>query len=624
MRQESIPVRRTSAPAGGKRLAKRRRKKRAPLRGKAAIVLAVVLLLFAGYAGLCAWAGAKLPANVAVVLSPSGQEVDLGGLTANQAKDLLARSVELDSERTLTVICAGQGADLDAGCFTADPDSMLQTLAQAEGLMISRPFLVRGLDLLMGRGVDTQPVCIQMDCSYRFTDVGEQQAGALLDAFAQIVAAEPSETTYTVGEESIEVVCGAPGAALNRDTARQAILDALAQGQQSVELVPDPVAPPALDAAALNEEIYTQAEPIKLGRDGAVTPAVVGVSIDVDAAQAALDAAAPGQTLSIPIVRTQPDYALADEEGLLYKDMLSECSSYVGGSSNRVFNVSLAASHCNGTVLMPGDEFSYHAAVGDCTVDEGYAVDLGFAGGKTVDMVGGGICQVSSSLYYCTVYANLEVVERRNHAFTVDYLPAGLDATFYSSTPDYRFRNNTGFPVKITAAVKDRTLTVRFFGTNPDGTYVKTERSQTATVPYTTEYKPDPEIPAGTTKVDVTPYTGLTIEVYRCVYAADGTLLSRTHENTSRYAARNKVVLYNPADAASLGLEVPPTESPSVEPPPVESPSVEAPPSESPAVEVPPSESPAVEAPPAESPSVEAPPEETSAAEDPSEPDTAD
>lgn len=610
MEQVNLPPRRTSGSAGGKRLAHKNRKRRSPSGTRTAVILAAVLLLLAGYAGLCAWAGAKLPAGVTVELQPGGQEIALGGLTAGQAKELLAQSIQMDSSRVLTVTCAGQGAALDAGSFTADPDSMLQTLAQAEDLMIGRPFLLRGLDLLAGRGGAADSVRIQMDRSYCFTEEGEKQADALLDALEQVVAAEPTEATYTVGEESIEVICGVPGAVLNKDTAKETILDALAKGLESVELIPDPVAPKGLDAAALNEEVYTQAEPIKLGRDGAVTPAVVGVSIDVDAAQAALDTAAPGQALSIPLVLTQPDYALADEQGLLYKDMLSECKSYVGGSANRVYNVSLAASHCNGTVLMPGDEFSYHAAVGDCTVDEGYAVDLGFAGGKTVDMVGGGICQVSSSLYYCTVYANLEVLERRNHAFTVDYLPAGLDATFYSSAPDYRFRNDTGFPVKITAAVKDRYLTVRFFGTNPDGTYVTTERNQTATVPYTTEYKPDESIPAGTTKVSVTPYTGMTIEVYRCVHAADGTLLSRTHENTSRYASRNKMILYNPADAASLGLE-----APSVEPPPAESQPVESPPVESPPAESPPVESPPVE-PPVESPPAELPPEES-----PSEPE---
>ena len=226
MEQENLASKRTSGSAGGKRLAKRKRR-RTSSGSKAAVILAAAVLLFAGYAALCTWAGAKLPAGVTVELQPGGQEIALGGLTAGQAKELLAQSIQLDSTRTLSIVCGGHGAALDAACFTADPDGMLQTLGQAEDLMIGRPFLLRGLDLLSGRGAAAGSARIQMDCSYCFTEEGEKQADALLDAFAQIVAAEPAETTYTVEEESIEVICGVPGAVLDKDAAKQTILVAL-------------------------------------------------------------------------------------------------------------------------------------------------------------------------------------------------------------------------------------------------------------------------------------------------------------------------------------------------------------------------------------------------------------
>lgn len=565
---------------------------------KAAIALLVTAaVLFAGYTGLCAWVGAKIPEGTTVELQPGGQTVSLGGLSTAQAKELLGQSMQVDESRTLTVTCDGQQEVVSAQVLAPDPDALLQTLASAEDLAISRPFLTRGLGFLLDRTSAAKPTQLRLDCTYRFSEEGEAQVDALLDKLAGAVKTDPTEPTYTLGEETVEAVSGTPGTYLDVEAAKAAILDAFQQSRDSVTLSLDSVDPPVLDAAALNQEILVEPEPIKIGKDGKVTPAVVGVSIDVDAAQAALDAAAPGETVSIPLVRSQPDYALADSQGLLYKDMLSECKTYVGGSSNRVYNVALAASHCNGTVLMPGDVFSYHAAVGDCTAAEGYREDLGFMNGETVDMLGGGVCQMSSSLYYCTLYANLEVVERSNHAFTVDYLPAGLDATFYSSSPDYRFRNNTDFPVKITAEVENRNLIVRFYGTNPEGTYVTTERSQVAFVPFTTVYTPDPEIPIGTTKVKITPYNGMTIAVYRCVYAADGTLISRTYENTSKYSARNRVILYNPADAASLGLELPPDYQYPVTPDyPVETPpAVTTPPVEpTPPVETP-SEMPSVE-----------------------------
>ena len=107
------------------------------------------------------------------------------------------------------------------------------------------------------------------------------------------------------------------------------------------------------------------------------------------------------------------------------------------------------------------------------------------------------------------------------------------------------------------AYVSGRTLTVQLYGTNPDGVYVTTERSTISNSSYTTVYRPDESVPRGSTKVDVTPYAGRKVVVYRCVHAADGTLLSRVLENTSDYKSRDQVILYNPADAASLGLAEP-------------------------------------------------------------------
>lgn len=631
MDQDRIPRKPSDGTASGRRLASRASSGKNPGGGKrlqktgsfgavkaVALVVSLLAALFAGYAALCAWTGAQIPEGTSVELQPGGQVVSLGGLSSDEAKELLSQSIQMDESQSLTVICGGQQDVLGAQVLAPDSDAMLRTLAAAENLAISRPFLTRGLGFFLDRTDAARPARLRLDCTYRFSPDGEAQVDALLDKLGKAAETSPTAPTYTVGEESVEAVCGTPGTHLDVVAAKSDILKAFQQGRSSVVLSLDTVAADILDASAINKEIFVEPVSIKIGKDGKVTPAVLGVSIDVDAAQAALDAAAPGQNLSFPLVRSQPDYALADTQGLLYKDLLSECETYVAGSANRVYNVSLAASHCNGTVLMPGDVFSYHAAVGDCTVAEGYRVDLGFAGGKTVDMVGGGICQMSSSLYYCTLYANLEVVERKNHAFTVDYLPAGLDATFYSSAPDYRFRNNTEFPVKITAQVENRKLIVRFYGTNPEGTYVTTERSQVAFVPFTTVYTPDAEIPIGTTKVNVTPYNGMTILVYRCVYAADGTLISRTYENTSKYAARNREILYNPADAASLGLELPPdytvtppVETPPIETPPIETPPVETPPIETPPIEIPPVETPPVEIPPVETPPVEIPPVET-------------
>ena len=192
---------------------------------------------------------------------------------------------------------------------------------------------------------------------------------------------------------------------------------------------------------------------------------------------------------------------------------------------------------------------------------------------------GGGVCQVSSCLYYCAVYSNLEIVKRACHAFSTGYIANGLDATIFYPSLDFKFRNNTGFPIKIVAYTEGNAwgkLTVQFYGSNPEGIYVKTERYTLSSTPWTTVYEPDETIERGTTKVDVTPYTGYEVDVYRCVYDANDNLISRTYENHSRYAKRDKKILYNPADEGPWGSAVDPGGQPSGEPIPEPTPDIPA------------------------------------------------
>lgn len=582
-----------------------------PVAVKAVLISAAVLCaLFIGYLSLCAWVGDAIPDGTLVELQPGGQTVSLSGMTAQEAEDALSQAIRVDEGYTLAVTCAGQRVTVDGGVFAPDPEAMLRTLSQAQELGAAQPFLARGILYLASQAGKGRSARLELPCSYRYAQDGEAQVEQLLDELGRSVAVAPVPPSYTLEEDSVEVVSGAPGAVLDVEKAKAAILSAFREGKSSLSLPLDAVKPEVLDAELLNGLVYIA--PVPVGRDdsGRATPPVVGVSIDVSAAQSALDAAAPGEALSIPLVRIQPDYVQAGEDGLLYQDLLSECVTEIGGTDGRVNNVTLAASKCNGVVLFPGDVFDFNQTVERRTTAAGYQAAPAYVNGDTVNSIGGGICQVSSSLYYCTVYADLEVVTRINHGYTITYLPDGLDATVSWGGPEYRFKNNTEFPIKIVAYVSGRTLTVQFYGTNVSGNYVKTERTQLSSSGYETVYKPDETIPQGTTKVKVTPYSGRKVVVYRCVYSPDGTLLSRTLENTSTYRSRDKVVLYNPADAESLGLTPPSTEPPATEgpatEPPVTPPPTEPPATEPPATE-PPTEPPATETPSAE-PSVTPPP----------------
>ena len=235
----------------------------------------------------------------------------------------------------------------------------------------------------------------------------------------------------------------------------------------------------------------------------------------------------------IPLDVTLPKYNLEDFNGELFSDLLGKQSSnYSSSSASRATNVELAASKINGIVLNPGDSFSYNDTVGKRTEAAGFKPAGAYVNGKVVNEVGGGICQVSSTLYCAVLYANLDVTARSCHYFPVNYLPAGLDATVSWGGPEFKFVNNRSFPVKIVAKCSNRNLTVEIWGTDVDGSYVEMNYD-TATV------------------YDKGAAVGYTADTYRSVFAKDGTLISRDHESHSYYHYHEENIKYPSTPAAT-------------------------------------------------------------------------
>ena len=232
-------------------------------------------------------------------------------------------------------------------------------------------------------------------------------------------------------------------------------------------------------------------------------------------------------------------------EELLFRDTLASTSTSLNaGNKARTNNVRLAASYINGTILNPGEEFSYNGVVGERTAARGFQSAGAYVSGRVVDEVGGGVCQPSSTLYMAVLRADLEVTERRNHSFTVSYTPLGEDATVSWGTQDFKFVNNTDYPIKIDAEQSGSARNVRIVGTNIDGKKVTTSHKVLSTTDYTTVYKNDNTLPAGTTKVDQTGSTGYKVVTYKTITVNGES--TTVEANRSTYQVRNKTVLLGP------------------------------------------------------------------------------
>lgn len=251
---------------------------------------------------------------------------------------------------------------------------------------------------------------------------------------------------------------------------------------------------------------------------------------------------------TIPLKITYPNVTTNQIGNEAFPDLLSQFStSFTSSGYNRSNNIILSSAKLNGLVLMPGEEFSYNQAVGQRTKAAGFRKAGAYSNGKVVQEVGGGICQVSSTLYNAVLYANLEIVERTNHYFNPGYVKAGLDATVSWGGPDFRFKNNRNYPIRIVTDTSGKKLKVYIYGlkTDDDCTVVLDPR-YISSVPYKTTYQKDLSLATGETRVISSGSNGCKTATYKYVYDKNGTLISSECISRDTYSPHNKVVAVGP------------------------------------------------------------------------------
>lgn len=246
----------------------------------------------------------------------------------------------------------------------------------------------------------------------------------------------------------------------------------LTYASSKIELVTVAKDPDAIDIDKIHNEIYK--EPVSAyytTNPYVVYPHENGVdfNISVDEAKAMLNEVK--DEYEIPLKYTAPSVTTNMIGTEAFPDLLAKFSTnYNARDTDRTTNLRLAAEKINGTVLMPGETFSYNTVVGERTIAAGYKEAAMYQNGEVVDGLGGGICQISTTLYNAVLYSNLEIVERRNHQFVPSYASAGRDATVVYGSIDFKFKNTRNYPVKILCTVSGGVAKCEIYGLkeNPD------------------------------------------------------------------------------------------------------------------------------------------------------------
>ena len=324
-----------------------------------------------------------------------------------------------------------------------------------------------------------------------------------------------------IEKAKLELVKGGESVRVDADELCGLILKAFEVKATTVDYTAAVDAADSVDFNKIHDEVYAEAVEAKYDAETKkVTESAVGIDFDVEKAQKLWDAAEPGDTVAVPLEITKPKYTSEQLNKMLFHDKLgAQTTVYRSSAEGRATNVELSAAKINGVVLNPGEEFDYNKVVGKRTAEAGFKIAGAYAGGKVVQEIGGGICQTSSTLYCAALFANLEITRRDCHMFAVGYVPWGMDATVSWGGPEFKFKNNREFPIKIVAKTENRELTIEIWGTDVDGSYVELRHDTY-------------------TRFDAT-YTDVAIGYYvigfRDVYDANGNLINTIQEPAGDY-----------------------------------------------------------------------------------------
>ncbi len=408
-----------------------------------------------------------------------------------------------------------------------------------------------------GTDVDLTPF-LSMDTAY----IRDVLDSAYEDTLLQATATKVEEGKVTILDQEnkelevdgLRITFGTMGRSLDTEALYDRIMEAYTAAEFEVQVIYEEELPTVLDLNQVYAD-YNCSLPVNAVCDPQtfqITPETMGFGFLMSDALALAENAKAGDTITLPLIELEPQHTKEDMEKLLFKDILGSCVSPHVWNPTRTRNLELAAAAINGTILLPGEEFSFNRIVGERTAEKGYGEAGVYVGGRTENQLGGGVCQVASAIYYSCLKADLKITERYEHQYTPTYVPWGMDATIYWGALDYRFVNNTPYPIRVDASVHDGSVYIDLVGTETrnyrvklDYSVVDEDPSEVKTIyihPDMKDYSKFRNYSHGETIQ--TAYDGYKVKTYMYRYDLDGNHIETIWINNSNYDRRDKEIAY--------------------------------------------------------------------------------
>ena len=411
-------------------------------------------------------------------------DVNVSGLTPDETENLMRSRGWGDKAETPLVVTAFRGER-----FQVDP--VRAGVALPLDALVDKAYAV-GHDSDIISNIKTAAYVYEhaIDVSREGRAVDVAYIDSLVNTCVERIENGMGEEGYNVDPQAgvMTMIKGGSALDINREDFRNAIIYALEAGQSELtynRLNSEPKAP---DFEAIHSELWKEPSDAYYVDDGSfrVVDEVVGCRFDPQQAREIWDRAQPGDEVKIPLEIIWPQVTGEQLRGQLFHDLLGAClTKFPNSGENRRSNLQLCASKINEYVVYPGEVFSYNEVVGERTGEAGFKPAPAYVDGAEKEEIGGGACQVSSTLYAATAFAFLETVERTSHMFKVSYMQRGTDATVTipaeGKTIDFKFMNNKSYPIKILAYFnnEESTIGVEVWGTLEPYDYMPVEFDNT-------------------------------------------------------------------------------------------------------------------------------------------------
>ena len=485
--------------------------------------------------------------NEKIIKGVSVQKIDISDSTDKEALNKLKEKVEIILKRDITLKYGDYSTSItpqqiELEIKYEDAVKKAQKLGKTNNIIVDNYSILKAA--LFKTDIDIQ------------IDYNKDILSDIIKSISLELPGAVKEVSYEISGKKLIITKGKSGIYIDSDKLEKDIIDNIKKQLGDIideieipikEKQADPI-----DIEKIYSEIYKEAKdayieenPFKLhveedGLDFAISMEEAKKIISEDK-----------DTYEIPLKINKAKIKTEDLGNKIFNDTLSKYTTiYDAGNYSRGTNIAIAARTINGTIILPGETFSYNGVLGNTTKEKGYQLGGAYVNGKVVPAYGGGICQVSTTLYNAVLYANLEIVERHNHSYSVSYVPPSRDATVSYGAKDFKFKNSRTYPIKIVASAGNGVISISLKGIKEEKEYdIEITSTTLSTSPFKTTYQENNELAEGKQKVIQVGHNGMKSQAYKIV-KYNGKIISKTLLSADTYKPMNRIIEKGTKEAA--------------------------------------------------------------------------